>query len=271
MAEAPTFALVAKFCDNKSRGRGSTLFMPYRNQQFVNGEIYHITLRGIDDNLMFKDTNDYYRGIFSVYEFNDINPTTIQKRREARIRFKEGRGRGSTFFADADDKREKLVEVLAFCFMPNHIHLFVKQLKEGGIEKFMRKVGTGYAGYFNRKYSRKGYVFQNRFSAVHIKDNNQLKIVFTYIHTNPVALIYPRWKEMGIKNAKKAIDFLKNYKWSSHQDYIGKKNFPSITERQFVLDVIGGEQGCRDSVANWLKYKQEIQESQRLFLEDFGD
>ncbi len=238
--------------------------MPYRKEQFVNEEIYHIVVRAIDNNEIFKDIDDYYRGIFSVYEFNNTIPVTIQRRREARIKLKrESGGPSST----AVDEREKMVEILVFCFMPNHIHLLLKQLKDNGITDFMRKVGTGYGGYFNRKYNRKGHVFQNRFLAVHIKDDNQLKIIFTYIHANPISLIEPNWKEIGVKEPEKIIEFLENYKWSSYQDYIRKNNFPSVTQREFLLKTINGEQGCKSFVENWVKYKNEAKDFDEKQLE----
>ncbi len=241
--------------------------MPYRKEQFVNGEIYHLVLRGIDDNLIFKDINDYYRGIFSIYEFNTTKPITIQKRRKIRARIKKTIRDSGRDPVSTSDERDKLVDILAFCFMPNHIHLLVKQLKDEGIVKFMNKLGAGYGGYYNRKYKRKGYVFQNRFSAVHIKDNNQLKIVFVYIHTNPTAFIESKWKEKGIKESQKVIKFLEDYKWSSYQDYIGKKNFPSVTERNFILEVMQKEQGCKEFVDYWIKYKGKIREFAELVLE----
>lgn len=242
--------------------------MPYRVQQFINNEIYHIVLRGIDDNLLFKDIDDYYRGIFSIYEFNTMNSVSIKERRKIRIRLKKKFtqakiARGPSSGTENEliiDERDKLVEVLAFCFMPNHIHLLVKQIKDNGITKFMRKVGTGYAGYFNKKYSRNGYVFQNRFKAINIKDDNQLNVVFIYIHTNPISLIESRWKEKGIKNPKKVIKFLENYKWSSYSDYIGKKNFSSVTEREFLLKTMNGIKGCKELVENKIKYKGKIKE-----------
>lgn len=241
--------------------------MPYRRQQLVNDEIYHIVLRGIDDNLIFKDINDYYRGIFSIYEFNTIKPITIRARREARVKIKKILKEMNRDPFSVIDERDKLVEVLAFCFMPNHIHLLVKQIKDEGITKFMRKFGAGYGGYFNRKYNRKGYVFQNRFWAVRIEDDNQLKIVFVYIHTNPTALIEPKWKEKGIKDPEKVIKFLENYKWSSYPDYIGKKNFFSVTERNFLLKIMKGNQGCKEFIDYWIRYKGEIREFPELSLE----
>jgi putative transposase len=230
--------------------------MPYRKEQFINGEIYHIVVRAIDENIIFKDIDDYYRAIFSIYEFNNAKPVVIKERRKAHARD-----------PISGNSRDKLVEVLAFCIMPNHLHLLLKQLKENGVTNFMKKFGAGYGGYFNRKYHRKGYVFQNRFVAVPIKTDDQLKTVFVYIHTNPISLIEPKWKELGIKGPEKAIEYVENYKWSSYPDYIGKKNFPSVTERDFILKIMGGKEGCKDFVDNWIRYKGKIKEFSELALE----
>ena len=237
--------------------------MPYRKQQFENGEIYHVVLRAIDNNLIFKNINDYYRGIFSIYEFNTTQSIEIRKRRQARAHFKEtlrqaSGGPTSASISDID-RRNKLVEVFSFCLMPNHIHLLLKQLKEGGISKFMQKFGTGLGGYLNRKYHRQGHVFQNTFVSVHIESDGQLRVVFVYVHANPISIIEPKWKENGIRNPERAIKFLEEkYRWSSLFDYIGKENFPSVTKRNFLLKVMGGKQYCRNAVRDWIKYKGEI-------------
>jgi putative transposase len=241
--------------------------MPCRKVGFSNGEIYHIILRGLGDDLIFKDLNDYYRGIFSIYEFNNSNPVSIKYRREIRNRLKKAiRGPSSDNLIEKDN-REKLVEVLCFCFMPNHVHLLVRQLKDDGIVKFMRKVGAGYAGYFNRKYERKGYVFQNRFRSIRIESDNQLRTIFNYIHVNPTSLVEPGWKEKGIKSSNKVIKFLEDYKWSSYQDYIGKENFPSVTNRDFISEFLGGDNGCKLAIEDWVKYKEELIKSQNILLE----
>jgi len=96
------------------------------------------------------------------------------------------------------------------------------------------------------------------FNATHIESENQLKTAFVYIHTNPIALIEPGWKENGVTNSEKVIKFLENYKWSSYQDYIGKENFPSVTQKEFLLEVMEKVQGCRNSLEDWVKYKQEL-------------
>ncbi|MBU2578989.1 transposase [Patescibacteria group bacterium] len=262
--------------------------MSQRKQKFLNGEIYHIAARRIGDELLFKDINDYYRGIFSIFEFNTIEPILIRNRRKLRRKIylvnKEEVGRGLTsanFSVSISDNltviqstpqnpRDLLVEILGFCFMPNHIHLLVRQLKDGGISKFMQKFGSGYAVYFKGKHNlqKKGYFFQNKFNSVHIETEDQLRNVFVYIHTNPAALIESNWKEKGITNPKKVIKFLEEYKWSSYQDYIGKKNFPSVTKREWLLEIMGSAQGCKKSIDEWVKYKGEIREFGDLALEN---
>jgi len=239
--------------------------MPYREQQLITDEVYHVVLKRIENELLFEDIDDYYRGIFSIYEFNTTKPVTIRERRKIREQLKkEIRDPVSV-----TDERDRLVDVLAFCLMPNHIHLLLRQLKDGGITKYVNKMGAGYPAYFKQKHNidQKGYFFQGRFVAVHIKDNKQLTTVFIYIHANPISLIEPGWKKSGINAPEKVIKFLEGYKWSSYLDYFGKKNFPSVTERGIIMSLIGDENKCKEVINNWVKYKGKIQEYEELALE----
>ncbi len=232
-----------------------------RRPNLVNGEIYHIVLRGVADSPVFLNKGDYYRGIFSLFEFNDKQAVLIRDRRRDRLRAK--RKGNKQFSAD----RKILVEILCFCFMPNHIHLLLRQVEDSGITNFMRKFGTGYALYFNKKHNRKGHLFQSKFQAVHIKNDKQLQAVFTYIHANPASIIEPRWKEKGTRFPKKIIDFLTNYKWSSYQDYLGKDNFPSVTDRGFIFEFAGGVKGCKSLVEDWIENKRKIVSLDQITLE----
>jgi len=230
--------------------------MPRQKVQLVNDEIYHIVLRAVGDTRVFKDEDDYYRCIFSMYEFNTADLITIRERRKIRMAQKKvNRSRRP----DSPDRRDLFIDVLAFSIMPNHVHLLVKQLKNGGITKFMQKFGGGLANYSNKKYDRKGHLF-NQFRAVHIKSDNQIKNVFNYIHANAISLIEPGWKEKGIKKPKKVIEFLENYKWHSYPDYIGKKNFQSVTSRDFLLEMMDGARGCKQAMKEWVRYKGKIEE-----------
>jgi putative transposase len=241
----------------------------YKKPQLVSNEIYHVVSRSVGDTIIFDDENDFYRAIFSIYEFNNAKPVEIWERRRARNRFKniqksmKAVGRPTSHQID---ERDKLVEIFAFSFMPNHFHLILKQIKNNGIVNFMKKVNGGYAKYFNEKYNRKGHLF-NKFRAVHIKDDDQLRNIFVYVHTNLISLIEPGWKNKGINNSKKVKEFLENSKRHSYLDYLGKNNFPSVTQRDFLLEMMGGADGCKNGVDNWIMYKKKIKGHEDIILE----
>lgn len=233
-----------------------------KNVQFDNGEIYHIVIRAIDGLNLFHDKGDFLRMIRSLFEFNNSNHIIST----FRVRYHRNKPNETLPGNVSLDKRKLLVEIMAFCLMPNHVHLLVRQLRDDGVSKFMKKFG-GYANFYNRKYNRKGHLFQDRYQAVHIKTDRQLMTAFVYIHTNPVAIIYPGWKERGIKNVRKAMKFLEGYRWSSFLDYLGKKNFPSITSREFLMDLMGGQKSCREFIEDWLYQKRELDDFDKVAIE----
>lgn len=144
--------------------------------------------------------------------------------------------------------------------MPNHIHLLVKQISDEGISKFMRKIGTGYGMYYNKKYERKGHVFDGRFRAVLIKNNEQLRTIFIYIYTNPAAILAPKWKEEGIKSKdlEGIIRFLENYKWSSYSNYLGNNNYDWLIKKDLITSLIEEPKEQRYLIREWLSIKKQI-------------
>lgn len=235
----------------------------------INGEIYHICYRAVGDSVIFHDVDDHFRGIFSLYELNNSKSVEIWRRRRDRIIEKKKAKLwevGPPTNLNVLEERDKFVEILCFCFMPNHLHLLVKQLKDNGISNFIQKVGTGYATYFNKKYGRKGHLF-NKFKAILIENDNQLKNVFSYIHCNPISLIHPGWKSKKVENISKVIKFLEGYRWGSLQDYMGIKNFPSVTNRELFLSLVDQGYNSKQEIEDWIKYKNEINEATGIFLE----
>ena len=233
---------------------GYNLSMSSNRPQFVTGEIYHIVNRAIEGRNLFQQISDYFRFIFCLYELNDKNLVKMRSRiKERRERKRTGRTRAI--------KREPVVEIIAFCLMPNHYHLVVRQLVNGGISLLMKKLGDSYVGYFNQKYNRKGRgsIFQGRFKAIHVKTNNQFINLICYIFTNPIELLEKTWKEKGVKNPEKAIRYLESYQWSSYLDCLGKPNFPSVTQRDFLMKVFRGSENIKKFVEGWILYKSEAQ------------
>lgn len=194
--------------------------MATRKESFIVGEFYHIYNRGNSKQKIFLDDEDRDRFIKLLFLCNSTEG----------IRFREDI---VEMKINAWDYRrgESIVSIGAWVLMPNHFHLYITpsprshlgKIKEESLSHFMRKLCTGYSMYFNKKYNRTGKLFEGVFKSVHTTRDEQAKYIFSYIHLNPVKLIDSGWREGGLKNTKKTMDFLNKYKWSSYQDYVEKK------------------------------------------------
>lgn len=163
-------------------------------------------------------------------------------------------------------KREPLVRILAYCAMGNHFHLLLEEIQEGGITQFMRKLGTGYAGYFNRKHDRVGRLFQNTFKSIRVKDERYLQYLLVYINVlNPAGIIEPNWKQEGIQSIEKVLDFAEQYQWSSHMDYLGKRD-SLILDKGLFAEMFPNPQAYLDLVKAVLREKK-YQAIEHLTLE----
>ena len=220
-------------------------------------EIYHVLNRGVDKRQIFMDKQDYLRFIHDLYEFNDQDrvETTYHRFRDYGANGKVSKDR---------KPRKLLVDILAFCIMPNHYHLMVSPKIENGIPRFMKKVNAGYAKYFNQKYERTGTLFQGRYKKILVTDNTHFLHLPFYIHFNPLDLSHPEWRENKISNPKKALEFLKSYRWSSHLDYLGIKNFPSVLNMKHLTEVFGSSKDYQKLVENYL---EDIQIDPEIILE----
>jgi len=223
-----------------------------KKPQFVNNQIYHVYNRGVDKREIFLNTKDYFRFIHDLFEFNDQDYADNLNYRFALTLKNQSMGVELPYIIQKKP-RKLLVEILEFCLMPNHYHLLLKQECDNGITKFMQKLGTGYTNYFNQKYERTGSLFQGRFKAILIENDSHFLHIPYYIHLNPLDLKFPHWRNRKIRNYKKVMGFLENYRWSSLKDYVGKKNFPSVTQREFLLKCFGGHDEYKKEILNWLK------------------
>lgn len=217
---------------------------------------YHTLNRGVEKRNIFLDKQDHLRFIHSLYELNneDRVETTFQS-------FKNDPNLTDT---SRRKKRKILVDIHAFCLMPNHYHLLLSPRIKNGIPKFMAKINIGYAKYFNQKYEREGVLFQGRYKKILVTDNTHFLHLPFYIHLNPLDLSYPEWRENKISNPKKALESLKSYRWSSHLDYLGIKNFPSVLNMKHLTEVFESNKDYQKLVENYLK---DIQINEEVTLE----
>lgn len=239
--------------------------MPRQPRNFEEGGIYHIVNRGVEKRDIYIKPQDYSRFVLGLEFCNTSDPTNLWQLvgsdptlASIGERLKEQR--------KINQKQHPIVELMAFALMPNHYHLIVREIAEKGTSLFMQKMG-GYSIYFNKQYDRVGPLFQSRYKSVRIKDDKQFMNTFVYVHTNPIELIESKWKNLEVKNKKKAISWLNSYKWSSYKDYVGEKNFPTTTQRDFFSEFFGGENECRNVIEDWVSFKAENAELGQEIIE----
>lgn len=172
--------------------------MPSRNtlKVYVAEGVYHVYNRGVAKQEIFTDSQDYK--VFLMYLKECLSqPKIIKQNFTLQGQSFKGIPRQVKNF-------KHKIELIAFCLMPNHFHLLIKQKEKDSMEGFMRSVITRYARYFNKKYERIGHVFQGRYKAVLVTEDNYLLHLTRYIHLNPTEL---------------NIELTKAY--SSYQEYLG--------------------------------------------------
>ena len=182
-----------------------------RTIQFQNGEYYHIYNRGVDKRNIFIDDKDYLRFLRSIKEFNDIKPVV-----SLYLKRKLEKQRGLAPLRGA----KPLIEILTYNLLPNHFHIILKQLANGGISEFMKRLGGGYTCYFNEKYHRAGSLFQGTFKAIHIATNEYLLWLSAYINGNT-----------EIHKIARA----ENWPWSSYRDYLGNRQ-GMLCNKKIIFD-----------------------------------
>lgn len=179
-----------------------------RPRNFICDGYYHIGNRGIAGAKIYKDLRDQLRFLAMLSDFN----TTAN----VEMRFAKTKARLLGLIPGLESP---LVDLIAYCLMPNHFHLIVRQKIDNGVPKFMQKIGTGYTMYFNKRHKSFGHLFQSKFFSKPITTDEQLLHTTAYIHLNPVkksknGSIYTK------KISEQQMFLIKNYQWSSLSDYI---------------------------------------------------
>lgn len=137
--------------------------------------------------------------------------------------------------------------------MPNHFHLLLKQLTEGGITKFVGNFSNSYTRYFNTRNKRIGHLFQGVFKAVRIEDDEQFIHVLRYIHLNPVVSLII--KETG----------LEDYPYSSFAEYLGRRD--GFCHKNMILDHYSSIENLKSFTYDQIDYGKKMEAIKHLILE----
>lgn len=232
-------------------------------EKIIVGNIYHVLNRGVDKRKIFIEDIDYIRFIHDLFEFNDVNPisnTSYAFQNQSIVIARR-------YIAPERRPRKLLVDLMAFSLMPNHYHLLIRPRTEEGLVKFMKRLNMGYARYFNEKNDRAGALFEGRYKSIAVSKEAHFIHLPYYIHLNPLDLCAPEWRDRELKDYRKTNKFLSEYRWSSHLDYLGIKNFPSVTQREFLLEYFGGHEKYKKEFNGWLKNLDQLETIKDFSLE----
>ncbi len=154
---------------------------------FSEDQIYHVFSRGVHKDVIYKDNSD------RVYFLSKLDE-----------------------YCERDN-----ITVLAYCLMDNHFHLALRQDGRLPLSKSLRSLLIGYARRYNAKYGTSGALFQGRFRAKLVHDEQYLIRLSAYIHLNPAPF----------------ADY-RRYRWSSYRQYVSPKS--GFCDPGPVLDLLGG-------------------------------
>jgi len=209
--------------------------MALRKEQFAISEYYHLYNRGVEKRNIFRSAQDYKHFIFLMYICNTEKNIIL-------------RDIGKNF-----DRGETIVSIGAYCLMPNHFHILVKEKIEGGITTYMRKIMTAYSMYFNKKYKRTGTLYENIFKSIHCDSDNYLKYLYSYIHLNPAKLVDKNWREHPNKSHSELLQFVFSYPYSSLSDYLNVNNKNILESNEFPTYFLRPEDHKRE-LFEWLTF-----------------
>ena len=192
--------------------------MPTRNRVkvYISDVYYHIYNRGWNRSEIFLDEDDY-----TYFESLLVRHISTEVR-------KDRKGREYRWLRPA-------IQLNAYCLMPNHFHMLVYQTDESGISQLMSSVLTAYTMYFNKKYKRRGSLFESTYKAVLIADDVQLMHITRYIHLNHAG--YRTWPH------------------SSYDDYLS--NARDWVDPTQILALFGSKQRYKEFVDDYEELQRE--------------
>lgn len=225
--------------------------MPGREIPLVTDQIYHVINRGVASQPVFLSQRDYQRALEAILYYQYQKPhlrysfflrLPVQQRQD--------------FLNKLKLKGECLIEIIAYCLMPNHLHLLLKQCRENGISFFMSNFANSYTRYFNTKQKRKGHLFQGKFKAVRVETDQQLIHLSRYIHLNPYS-----------SYLIKTLDELESYPHSSFPEYLHLQK-EAYCNKEIILTYFKGSNSYKKFVFDQSSYQRELEKIKHLAIEE---
>ncbi|MCF7893263.1 MAG: transposase [Candidatus Omnitrophica bacterium] len=219
-----------------------------RKDKLVTGSIYHVFNRSIANFKIFKDELCYWRIINVIRYYQREKPAT-----KFSDFIKTMNSHENNSYIDIPCFRsQNLVDIVAYCIMPTHIHLALKQLQDKGISIFVNNIFNSYTRYFNVRHKRRGPLWEGRFKNVLVKTDEQLIHLTRYIHLNPVTAYLIHKPEEWI--------------FSSCNEYLRRiENENKICNYNYILDI--EPNSYKKFMKDRISYQRELAKIKNLLLE----
>jgi putative transposase len=225
--------------------------MPTRKQLLISGEIYHFFNRGIDRRPTFTTKREYQRAL-QVVRFYQFSSPPVKLSRFLSLPPDEQ----MRITQKLEEANDKLIEIYAFCLMPNHFHFLARQLADNGISRFMSLFHNSYTRYFNTAHKRVGPLFLDQFKAVWIETDEQLIHVSRYIHLNPYTAY-----------VVKSFEDLFSYSWSSLAEYMDDDG-GGLCNTDLVFSYFKKPEDYKKFILDQASYQRELDKIKHLTLDD---
>lgn len=219
-----------------------------RKSQLADDQVYHIFNRSIAEYQIYYNEFDFQRMLYLLQYFQ-IKEPPLSFSAYMRLEIVQKEGFEKCFVTIAKDQT-KIIQIIAYCLMPTHIHLILKQTSSFGISTFMSNILNSYTRYFNIKHHRKGPLWEGKFQNILVESDEQLLHLTRYIHLNPTTASL----------VKKPQD----WKFSSYNEYLNNVTHP-ICQFEDSLEIHRKE--YKDFIEDRIAYQQELAKIKKIILE----
>lgn len=221
----------------------------YRKDILANDNYYHIYSRSISKFVIFNNEKEYKRmfELFQLLKFIDFD-YKLSKFKKLDIQ------KQNNIINTMQFTSKSYVDIIAYCIMPTHFHLVLKQNIKNGITKYMAKVLNSYSKYFNTRHNRIGPLWSGRFKNILIEDDNQLMHLTRYLHLNPTSA--------------KLVKNPQDWHYSSYNEYLKNSKLDYICSYKQILDIQNDD--YKKFVLDHKSYQQEISLIKNIILENYS-
>ena len=187
------------------------------------GSFVHVIQRGARGLPIVRDKADRDRFLFLLAHFNDNYLPENWFRDICSINGIPSFERPALW-----PEQKQIVRILGFCLLTNHFHLLLEEVQDGGISKFMQRIGTAISKNFNEKYEERGALFQGPYRSRTITSDTHLTYASAYVQVKNAFDMY----KGGVKTAMK--DFDRAYEWALNYQYTSLGDYASVYDRPII-------------------------------------